>query len=227
VAEGDLLVFSKAPRPGLVKTRLVPPLSPEGAAAVHEACLRDVVQGARRIEARLRIVYDDTPGAAKWFARAFPDLEVRPQSAGDLGTRLKSGFAERFHGGAGWVIAIGADSPTLPLAYVTEAIETVRGATAAIGPTDDGGYYLIGLHRTAWPAAAALFDGVPWSTEQVFQTTRERADEIGLGLRVLPSWYDIDTGDDLRLGLSHAGETTHLARLCTGGGVTLPETRGV
>jgi uncharacterized protein len=213
VPEGDLLVFTKAPHPGRVKTRLVPPLSPEQAAAVHEASLRDVIDAARGADAELRIVYDGTPGAVEWFARAFPDLELRRQAAGDLGTRLREGFAASFHEGADWAIAVGADSPTLPRSYVVEAIEAVRRSDGAIGPTHDGGYYLIGLRCAAWPAAAALFHEVPWSTDRVFRTTCDRAAEIGVDLRVLPAWYDIDHARDLRLALAHAAEGSHLARL--------------
>lgn len=212
-----LLVFAKAPQPGRVKTRLVPPLTPEEAAAVCEASLRDVIAGARRSGARVGILYDDTPGAAGYFAVAFPDLERQPQSAGDLGRRLFDAFASRFAEGADSVTAIGTDSPTLPTAYLTEGLATPRKAAGVIGPTADGGYYLIGLRRDAWPDAASLFRDVPWSTDRVFQVTLQRAAENGLDLRVLAEWYDIDRVDDLTLARTHARADSHLARLLTAG----------
>jgi hypothetical protein len=213
VIEAHLLVFAKAPQAGRVKTRLVPPLTPLQAARVHEASLLDVVAGAVESGGAVRILYDDTADADAYFARAFPGMQRRPQLAGDLGRRLVNAFAAGFADGAACVVAIGADSPTLPRSYLRDGLAATREAGAALGPADDGGYYLIGLRRDVWPKAEVLFDDIPWSTDLVCETTRQRAAEIGLPVRVLPQWYDIDRIDDLRRARMHARADSHLARL--------------
>jgi uncharacterized protein len=218
MTDAHLLVFAKAPQPGCVKTRLVPPLTPEGAAAVYEAALRDVIAGALGSGARVRILFDDTPGAEAYFARAFPELERRPQCAGDLGRRLCAALATRFAEGAESVAVIGADSPTLPGAYLSEGLAALREADGVLGPADDGGYYLIGVRRDAWPEAATLFREVPWSTDRVVQITLQRAAEIGLELRVLARWYDIDRAEDLARARTDARADSHLARLLAADG---------
>jgi rSAM/selenodomain-associated transferase 1 len=217
VTEAHLLVFAKAPQAGRVKTRLVPPLTPLEAARVHEASLLDVMAGAMESDAAVRILYDDTTDAAAYFARAFPGVESRPQPAGDLGRRLVEAFAAGFADGAACVVAIGADAPTLPRSYLSDGLAATLEAGAALGPAADGGYYLIGLRRDVWPNAEVLFDDIPWSTDLVCETTRQRAAEIGLPLRVLPQWYDIDRIDDLRLARMHTRADSHLARLLDGG----------
>lgn len=216
MTEAHILVFAKMPRPGHVKTRLVPPLTMREAAAVHAACLKDVVAGARLTGARLRILYDEAPGAEDYFARSFAELERERQSAGDLGCRLGNAFANAFAAGASVVVAIGADAPTLPTSHLREGLKATRNAGVALGPAADGGYYLLGLHHDVWPAAREMFRGIPWSTALVFETTARRAAAIGLQPRRLPPWYDIDRIADLELARGDARPDSHLARLLDG-----------
>ena len=213
MTEAQLLIFARMPQPGRVKTRLVPPLTEREAAAVYAASLKDVIACARRTGAPLRILHDDASGAEEYFAREFPDLEREPQSAGDLGHRLAAAFTNAFAAGASAVAAIGSDAPTLPLSHLQEGLTATRKAGAALGPADDGGYYLIGLRHDIWPAARELFLGIPWSTAQVFETTAQRAAAIGVEPRVLPPWYDIDRIEDLGLARGDARPHSHLARL--------------
>lgn len=226
MTEAQILIFAKMPRPGSVKTRLVPPLTLREAAAVHAASLRDVIESARRTGAPLRILHDGAPGADDYFAREFPQLESAPQSGGDLGRRLVEGFAGAFASGASVVVAIGADAPTLPTTHLAEGLTATREAGAALGPAADGGYYLVGVRHDLWPAASGLFLGIPWSTAQVFATTAERAAAIGMELRILPRWYDIDRIEDLELARRDAGPDSHLARLLDGRGWPGPTARG-
>jgi uncharacterized protein len=105
---------------------------------------------------------------------------------------LLAGLLSEGHAGA---IAIDSDSPTLPMAYVATAAETLRRTMAdvVLGPAEDGGYYLIGVSAPQpW-----LFKGVAWSTSSVLTTTLARVKELGLRSHLLPSWFDVDTADDL------------------------------
>ena len=213
-----LVVFSKAPVPGRVKTRLTPPLSPERAAAVHEASLRDVVARAGGVEADLVIRYAGGAGSREYFRRSFPDLSALPQGTGDLGSRLSNAFDAAFASGRVAVVAIGADSPTLPPSRLSEAFSTLTRSDTAqpdvlLGPAIDGGYYLVGLTTRVWPRARDLFRHIPWSTRQVLGATLERAAELALGVELLDPWYDIDGIDDLRAAAADAQPTSHLGRL--------------
>lgn len=125
-----------------------------------------------------------------------PGLGLVAQQGRDLGERLSrllAGLVGRGHPGA---IAVDSDSPTLPMEYVSEAAERLLRdeADAVLGPSEDGGYYLIGL-RGSQPA---LFRDIPWSTDRVFDLTQARARRLGLRVHVLPEWFDVDTDTDLR-----------------------------
>lgn len=207
-----LVIFAKAPVPGKVKTRLSPPLSPQQAAAIQEASLRDVVERARGSAADLRIHYADGDGAAAWFGETFADVEALPQGAGGLGRRLSRVFEGGFDSGLSRLVVIGSDSPTLPPDELDAAFEALRTVDVAIGPASDGGYYLVGLHARAWPRARSLFRNVPWSTSAVFAATTAQAAAAELEVRVLRAWYDIDRPDDLRLARADVAADSNLAR---------------
>jgi rSAM/selenodomain-associated transferase 1 len=213
-----LLIFAKPPRAGRVKTRLSPPLPPAEAAAVYEASLRDVIALAARERGRVEVWHAGGARGERWFAREFPHILLREQAAGDLGERLCDAFARSFADGAQRVVVIGSDAPTLPDPVLTSAFEDLGEADAdvVVGPTLDGGYYLIGLRAVAWPRAGRLFGGVPWSTDTVFQRTLERAHAAGLAVRVLPGWYDVDRPDDLRRARADAAPGSHLGRWLAG-----------
>lgn len=208
-----LVIFTRAPVPGKVKTRLTPPLTPEQAAAVHEASLHDVVARARTTAANLHIRYAEAPGAEEFFGLAFDDLEATPQGDGDLGARLARTFAEAFANEADRVIVIGSDSPTLPPSELGTALGALDRADVVLGPATDGGYYLVGLHARAWPAGQVLFDGIPWSTADVLSETLERSAAAGLDVDLLATWYDIDRIEDLHIAAAHADPESNLARL--------------
>lgn len=211
MAVDRLLVFGKAPVSGRVKTRLSPPLPPDEAASLYEACLRDVVALCARERARVELWYDP-PDAGDYFGLEFPHLTMAAQGAGQLGEKLQDAFERSFADGAQRVLIIGSDIPTLPEAVLNAALDGVRDAEMVIGPTTDGGYYLIGFRHDAWPRARALFHDVAWSTDTVFRSTVDKAAQSGLELRVLPGWYDIDTIVELRQALLDAEPESNLAR---------------
>lgn len=207
-----LIVFAKPPVPGLAKTRLSPPLTPEQAATVHEASLKDVVSVAGRTGLEVEIHYAGSNGAAAFFVRAFPDVPAFPQAHGDLGERMAAAFDHGFDSGARRVLIIGSDSPTLPEEEL-HAAARIATDTVVLGPAADGGYYLVGLHEKAWPRARPMFRNIPWSTEHVFTTTVERIAVTGLGMTLLAPWYDIDRIQDLRIAALHAEAGSHLDKL--------------
>ena len=212
MAADRALVFGKRPAAGQVKTRLTPPLPPDEAAAVYEACLHDVVTLCARERARVELWYHADPQAEEYFAYEFPHLTIAEQGSGHLGEKMRDAIARSFADGAQRVLVIGSDVPTLPEATLHAALQGLRDAEMVIGPTLDGGYYLIGFAHEVWPRAQMLFDDVEWSTDAVFRTTIERAAHAGIDLRVLPGWYDVDTIDDLRQALLDAAPESNLGR---------------
>lgn len=189
-----VLIFAKYPQPGRVKTRMVPPLTPEQAALLHSASLRAVCALVRRVteNAVLVVTPDDSMAAFGDLVGGFPSI-VRPQGGGDLGDRLDRAARWALDAGADGVILLGADSPTLPAKYLRDALRLVPGHDVVMGPCDDGGYYSLGLRKPA----SELFDGIDWGTSRVAAQTRARAESAGLKLVELPSWYDLDHYENL------------------------------
>lgn len=206
------LVFGKVPAAGRVKTRLTPPLPPDEAASLYEACLRDVVALCARERARVELWYHGDVQAPLYFANEFPHLIQSQQCGGHLGEKMHDAFARSFADGAERVFIIGSDVPTLPESTLNAAMQDLRDAEMVIGPTLDGGYYMIGLSRDGWPRAQPLFNDVAWSTNAVYRTTIDRAAHANLEMRVLPGWYDVDTIDDLRQAIADALPESNVSR---------------
>lgn len=203
-----LLVFGKLPAAGRVKTRLAPALGAEGAAALYAAFLEDTAASARRVDGAEVQLWLEAPGggegrdglegreAGRRLARRL-GLGLRWQRGEELGERLRRAFARAFAEGADSAVAVGSDHPTLPPARIEAAFRALTTAEVAIGPSEDGGYYLIGLSRPAWPRAAELFRRIPWSTPRVLARTRAAVARLGLSTRELAPWYDVDVPRDL------------------------------
>jgi uncharacterized protein len=190
-----VIVMVKAPRPGFAKTRLVPEL-PEAQAAALAACFaEDVVRGAARVTADLLIAYSPAEGRALLKAFLPGGLRWVEQQGADLGARLQSAATHAARLDFAPLIFIGADSPTLPTVLIADAITRLESGETdvVLGPTEDGGYYLIGLRRPE----QGLFEGITWSTSRTLEQTAEAAARLGLRLLQLPPWYDVDTPSDL------------------------------
>jgi hypothetical protein len=204
--EPIVAIVAKAPRAGEVKTRLCPPLAPDEAAALHHAFLGDTVELVAGMSgARGALVF--TPAVDEGYFSGLAPAFVRVAQQGrDLGARLHHAFGALFATGAPAVVAIGADAPTLPAMFIADALArlTDRHADVVLGPTDDGGYYLVGMTRVH----PALFDAIPWSTPAVLDTTLARADEVGLDVSLLPSWFDVDLPADLGRLESSLGDSS-------------------
>lgn len=195
-----LVLYTKPAVPGRVKTRLTPALTPDEAAGMHAAFVADLVERLRRGAFDLRIAWAlDAPAGGAEGDTAPPGGPLGMRQEGrDLGERLYRGLsaATRLDGGAAVVAALGSDHPTVPLETLHEAFERVEaGAEVVLGPSLDGGYYLIVL--TAEAVLPELFDGIDWSTERVLAQTRERIDAAGLRLELVDEALDVDTPEDL------------------------------
>lgn len=195
-----LAVMTKAPQAGQVKTRLVPPLTPDEAAELNKCFLRDTTTAISHVtthtDASGVAVY--TPiGTESSYADILPgDFSLLPQRGVDFGERLCLAAEDLFRCGFDSVCLIDSDSPTVPAKTFLKAIELLktRNDCIVLGRCDDGGYYLIGLKKPH----RELFEQIDWSTERVFDQTMRRAREIGLQVKLLPPGYDIDDAASLR-----------------------------
>jgi rSAM/selenodomain-associated transferase 1 len=185
----SLLVIAKEPRPGHAKTRLIPDLGDEGAAAVARACLEDTLGAVVDAPAAERVlILDGEPG--DWLPDGF---RVIPQREGGLAARLAGAFEDS---GAAPAMLVGMDTPQINGGLLGEAIERLcePGADAVLGPASDGGWWAIGL-RVSDPR---VFDGVPMSAGDTGERQRERLRELGLSWSELEQLRDVDTIEDLR-----------------------------
>jgi rSAM/selenodomain-associated transferase 1 len=189
-----LAVMAKAPRPGAVKTRLSPPLTPEQATGLSECFLRDTVENVAAVTAdgaAAGLVAYTPVGDEALFEGLLPrDFALVPQRGGGLGERLLAAAEDILGFAFGSVCLIDADSPTAPRAAYEQAVgELARaGDRIVLGPAADGGYYLIGLKQVH----AELFERISWSTDKVYEETLERAQAAGIEVVELPMWYDVD-----------------------------------
>jgi uncharacterized protein len=189
-------IMAKAPRPGAVKTRLCPPLLAAEAAALYRCFLLDKIAAVQALSGvRPMVAYTPDEAQAE-FAVLAPDFALVPQRGPDLGARLHTTLASLLAAGHPGAIAVDSDTPTLPREFLQQAVDclTGPGPDVVLGPTEDGGYYLIGVRV----ANRALFDDMPWSTSAVLEITLRRAAAAGLQTVCTPAWFDVDTPDDLR-----------------------------
>ncbi len=187
---GLLCVFAKPPRPGEVKTRLASALGPDAATRLATAFLRDTWSSVRAVpwaRAVLASTSDD-PDALGLDA----EDPLWAQGDGDLGERMER-VLRRALTEAPWAMALGADSPGMPHALLEAARAALTDHDAVLGPTPDGGYYLLGLRRC--PPGALR--GLPWSQPDTRAATRARLEALGLTVAELPPFFDVDTAEDL------------------------------
>jgi rSAM/selenodomain-associated transferase 1 len=196
-----IAVMAKASMPGRTKTRLVPPLTFEEAAACNTAFLRDVADNILAASDRASIagyMAFGPPQSEPFFQEHMPDeiglLEAWYPNFGDCLFAAIAQLLERGHRSA---VVLNSDSPTLPTSLLVKTAQllTRPGDRAVLGPAHDGGYYLLGVKT----AHHRLFEDVAWSTEHVARQTLERAAELGLPVHVLPTWYDVDDVRALRM----------------------------
>src|SRR5262245_2409992 len=189
-------VMAKAPGFAPVKSRLQPPLSAEEADALATAFLLDRLDGVISLVGASAVLAFAPPQAESTLrALVPPGVRLVPQRGDGFGDRLTHLFDDLLARHA-VALTLDADSPTLPMDWVAAGLATLAAADAdvVLGPTEDGGYWGIGL-RAPCPM---LFEDVPWSTERVLDTTLARAQAHGLRVRLLGRWFDVDAEADLR-----------------------------
>jgi hypothetical protein len=199
--------MAKAPRPGLVKTRLVPPLTPDAASAVSEAFLRDITENvflaARRCLIHAYVAYAPAGLEALFEGKLASGTRLVLADGANISAPSIDGFGRSlwhavqslFARDHDAVCLLNSDSPTLPTALLEHAAEALSGDgdVVVLGPADDGGYYLIGMKKPH----AHLFKDIAWSTADVAAQTRRRVQALGLPLVELDSWYDVDDAASL------------------------------
>jgi len=195
-----VILFAKAPAVGRVKTRLAVRMAAKEATRLYEAFLRDSLAIVRAAKCDLRVLAYTPPEAeAEMKQMASKGFWFHEQAGRDLGERMVDAFKTAFEEGFRRVVILGADSPTLPVRYVNQALRALKRVDVVLGPALDGGYYLVGLAKPR----PELFRGVAWSTPKVLSQTIRRIKRTGLSLHLLPPWYDVDAPDQVEFLASH------------------------
>jgi uncharacterized protein len=192
-----IIVMVKAPLPGFAKTRLTPPLTKVDAAALSLCFVQDVVTSALSVRPNLIVAFTPSEGRDVLEPLLPQNLIWLEQKGAHLGERLDSVINHAAESRFSPIIVLGADSPTLPPTLIENALYALTSGAAEIvlGPTTDGGYYLIGFHK---PDSAVLRN-VTWSSPLTFEQTVRNIKQLKLPLFTLPQWYDVDTFADLTL----------------------------
>lgn len=191
-----VLVFTKAPQPGVSKTRLIPVLGATKAAAAHEMlALRTL-----GVMAELGVA-QETYQITLWGAVAHPSLDLwanqfalplRVQAAGDLGAKMQHGLASALNDGADQAVLIGSDCPVMTAEYVRQAHVALQSSDLVLGPAEDGGYVLIGCKQVH----AQLFTNIAWGGDEVLAQTLDKAEQLKLSVTLLETLWDVDRPED-------------------------------
>lgn len=204
-----LLIFLKYPIPGQVKSRLAASLGDEAAAAIYRASA-ELTLSRMAYFRQEAIVCVDPPQALEqtrlWLEGGWT---LRPQQGETLGERLKEATHHAFSEGARQVIVVGTDSPWLFPVDIEKAFSQLSPCDLVLGPSEDGGYYLIGLSKETH----ALFDGIAWGTATVFAETAARAQVLGLRMDELSRGYDLDYPEDVRRFVTEESARGHASSM--------------
>jgi rSAM/selenodomain-associated transferase 1 len=195
---GAIIVMAKYPTPGKVKTRLGPDLSPQQAADVHRLFLEHFVSRlARKLTGELVICFDppEQASAMSDLLKPIPRLIFLPQVSGDLGARIAAA-AERVAARHQRLLFLGVDSPDVPDRHLAKAVELFDQADVSLSPTDDGGFWSLGLQRHV--NVRRLLEDIPWSSGREALATLGSADAMGHTAVTGMAWDDIDHPSDLR-----------------------------
>ncbi len=193
-------IICKAPKPGATKSRLAAAIGPDAAAELSSCFLQDVAAAIEAVPEDIgRCGYGvyAPAGTEKILRRLFPpSFGLLLRTDADLGNVLFAATRDLLAAPHDCVLLVNGDSPTLPTAFLIQAIEALRvpGDRLVLGPASDGGYYLIGLKHPH----PEVFSRIEWSTPSVARTTLQRAQEIALETTLLPEWYDIDDAETFR-----------------------------
>lgn len=187
-------LFAKFWTPGNVKTRLAATIGDRHACEVYRLCLFHLLEQLKSTGTKRSVVYSPSSSQNEFREAIDNDWGVIPQSDGDLGMRMKTFFCEHFdQSNPGPAIIIGADCPLLNSAMIQAAFDQLETHDVVIGPSLDGGYYLIGMRDRCFD----VFDQMTWSTPDVFFETEKRMQHANCNYKVLPTMFDVDDHDTL------------------------------
>lgn len=190
----SIIIFLRYPRNGQVKTRLAKTTSSEFALRFYKSSAENLVSYAKKIPKINRFVFyankDEKDLITHWLGSK---LFFAPQEGDDLGTRMKIAFEKVFSTGAQKVIIVGTDIPDLSKKIIQKSFEYLDNSDVVIGPSKDGGYYLLGMKKVY----LNLFEDIEFSTSSVYSETIKKINELNLNFHILPELQDIDTEDDL------------------------------
>jgi rSAM/selenodomain-associated transferase 2/rSAM/selenodomain-associated transferase 1 len=193
-----LIIFTKYPEPGKVKTRLIPVLGKEGAASLHQAMTERTLLWAKSLSRKSPVLIEiwfeggSRRRMEEWLG---PELNYFHQGDGNLGERMERVFRENFQRGRKEVVLVGVDCPELTAFHGKAALDALKNHDLVLGPTNDGGYCLIGLKRMI----PEIFQSIAWGTDKVHHETLERARNRGLSVKDLNLLHDVDVPQDLPL----------------------------
>ena len=189
-----IIIMTKIPLAGTVKTRLQSFLSAEECAELAAAFLMDTENKAKTV-CNETIIAFSPPGKGMELENLLQyEHEFIEQTGADLGERMFNAFQFAFEKDLDAVVMIGTDSPTFPPEFIAKAFEFLEKTDAVLGKTTDGGFYLIGLHRLK----REIFENVEWSSPNTFAQTKRNFMHLNFDLREIPAWYDVDEPADLR-----------------------------
>ena len=198
--DNALIVFARDPIEGQVKTRLNPFLDPRTTCDLYTCFLADSLNTICEVESADRFAGIYPSNLSGYFEQLDSSLSITVfmQEGKDLGERMQNAFSARFQDGYERVVIIGSDSPSLPTNYIRQAFASERDVV--LGPSADGGYYLIGMRGKQ----IDVFDGIAWGGDTVLAETRAKLEAIeGASLELLPVWYDVDRPEDLKFLKTH------------------------
>jgi rSAM/selenodomain-associated transferase 1 len=217
-------IICKTPAPGKCKTRLSPPLRPEECAAISACFISDLARTVGEVArggGAAGIALYTPVGSEAALRRLLPEgFDLIPQIDGSFGDRLSQGLTDIIAAGHDGAILINSDSPTLPLAILSAAVDAVRqGDNVVLSPAHDGGYTLVGVSKVH----RRLFEDITWSTSVVYEQTLARTKEIGVPVATMPMWYDVDDAASLAmLEAELGGDRPFFSRIA---GAEAPATR--
>lgn len=189
------MLFTRYPKAGNTKTRLIPHLGATQAAELQRWMTSSVAGELKAMgpdtERQIHFAGGCRTEMQTWLGRQFRYI---PQMAGNLGNRLHQAFVGNFQSGMNAVVAIGADCPDLKQHHLDQALQQLQTHDLVLGPAVDGGYYLIGLRQSQ----PALFKSIPWGTGEVFERTVAIANQLNLSIATLETLRDIDRPEDLQ-----------------------------
>lgn len=189
-----LLIFAKGPKPGRAKTRLTPPCSPEEAAALSQCFIRDALKAASMVQDVERYLFFSPEESRPFFEKEAPEgYTLVLQHGKNLTERCAHSIKEAWDRRHSRIVQIGTDTPQIRVQDIEQAFGLLEEYDMGLGPAEDGGYYLLSLARPA----LEIYDRVVMGRDTVFEKMLANAERLGLSVKVLPKWIDVDTFRDL------------------------------